>query len=97
MAGELLDLGLSADPALRQRVVLSVYQTIEGSFKADRSRVTTSETTRRFRICEQLLRELRRDHGWAFTRICDVLPTALRAKLDGIPWSPDTSRALWLA
>lgn len=95
MAGELLELLTSHDPQLRKRVTARVAQTIAASFAADRSRVTRSETTRRFRIVEKWMRQLRSEHGWAFERILDALPTILRAELDGIPWNPQFHRNSW--
>lgn len=83
------------EPAMRQRAMQAVVTTIEGSFIADKSRPTQDETRRRFRIVEQWIRELRCEHGWAFVRIFDALPTALRSKLDGIPWDPTAQRETW--
>lgn len=96
MAGELLDLAIGDDKELRERVTARVYKVILTSFQADGSRVTRVESTRRFRICETALRELRAEHGWAFDRILDALPTILRAKLDGVAWDPTKQRAMWL-
>lgn len=96
MAGELLELITSHDPTLKQRVLTRVQQVIAESFRADKSRRTTSEVIRRFRIVESLIRELRHDYGWAFERILDAMPVALRSKLDGIPWAPDLTRNSWV-
>jgi hypothetical protein len=94
MAGELLEL-VTADPRLRYRIAARVHQVISDSFAADKSRVTASEAKRRFGIVEQLIRELRADYGWAFERILDAMPIALRCKLDGAPWTPDLRRNSW--
>lgn len=95
MAGELLELVTSNDPLLRSRITARVQRVIADSFVADKSRVTESEAKRRFRIVEMLIRDLRSDHGWAFERILDAMPLALRCKLDGAPWTPDLTRNTW--
>lgn len=95
MAGELLDLMVAHDPKLKQRVAARVALVISGSFAEDKSRMTQSEATRRFRIVEQLMRELRRDHGWAWERILDAMPFALRCRLDRHPWDPTLHRSIW--
>jgi hypothetical protein len=95
MAGELLELVVGEDKQLRARLTACVQQVIAGSFIADKSRVTQAEATRRFRIVEVLIRELRSEHGWAFDRIMDALPHALRCKLDGGFWDPRLDRNVW--
>lgn len=95
MAGELLELAI-ADDQTRRRVALGIYQAIKESFAVDKARITDTETRRRFKLCEQLVRELRADHGWAFTRIVDVMPTVLRCKLDGVVYDPTKQRGMWL-
>lgn len=80
-----------ADAAL---VATRFELTIRKSFEQDRSRVTGSETRRRFAICEKWFRLLRGDKGWGLLRSLDALPHALRGELDGTGWTPD-SRALW--
>lgn len=96
MAGELLELMFTGDPQLRVRVLTCVQNTIIESFKQDRSRVTQDEIRRRFKILETTIRELRREHEWAWTRILDALPIALRSKLDGVWWDPTKQRAVWM-
>lgn len=95
MAGELLELAI-ADEQTRRRVAIGVFEAIRQSFLGEKERLTDTETRRRFKLCEQLVRELRADYGWAFTRIVDVLPTALRCKLDGVVWDPTKQRGMWL-
>lgn len=95
MSGELLELVTSNDPNLRKRIAARIYKVIAESFAHDKSRMTKSEAARRFKIVETLVRELRAEHGWSFERILDTVPTALRCKLDGIPWAPDLSRNAW--
>jgi hypothetical protein len=95
MAGELLELVIGEDPKLRAKVTARVYEVIAASFREDKSRATQSEAKRRFHIIEKLIRELRSDHGWAFERILDALPIALRSRLDGIWWDPATARNVW--
>lgn len=94
MAGELLELVTSHDPTLQKRVTARVCKVIHDSF-ADKSRMTASEAARRFKIVEQLVRELRAGHGWAFERILDAMPYALRCRLDGIAWDPMLHRNSW--
>jgi hypothetical protein len=95
MAGELLELVTSHDPALRARITARIQQIIAASFREDKSRMTNSEVTRRFKLVETSLREMRGDYGWAFERILDAMPIVLRCKLDGIPWAPDLKRNSW--
>lgn len=95
MAGELLELLVADDPKLKQRVTARVVKVISDSFAEDKSRVTQSETSRRFRIIERLMRELRSEHGWAWVRILDALPYALRCTLDRKPWDPMLHRTSW--
>lgn len=95
MAGELLELVTAHDPHLRQRITLRVHQVIADSFAADKSRVTASEAKRRFQVVESLIRDLRAEYGWAFERILDAMPIALRCRLDGAPWAPDLRRNSW--
>ena len=82
------------DRALYARVCNVFYQVIEKSFVEDRSRVTRDETVRRFRLLEQVFRELR-EEAWSVERILFVLPKALRAKLDGAPFEPANESRIW--
>jgi hypothetical protein len=95
MAGEMLELVLGGDKELQAKIVPRIQSIIASSFAEDRSRVTRSEVTRRFRMIEVLLRELRSEHGWAFERILDALPFALRCQLDGAVWDPRLTRNSW--
>lgn len=94
MAGELIELVVGNDPNLRFRVTSRIQQIIARSF-SDGARQTRSEVTRRFRIVELLLREMRAGFGWPFERILDEMPAALRHKLDGTPWDPHLNRNTW--
>lgn len=95
MAGEMLELVLGNDKELQAKVLTRIQSIITDSFKQDRSRVTQSEVARRFRMIEKLMRELRSEHGWAFERILDALPFALRSQLDGSVWNPALARNSW--
>lgn len=95
MAGEMIQMLMSDDPQLQQKALHTIQTVIAKSFEEDKSRQTGAEIKRRFVIIEMLIRELRTDHGWAFQRIFDVLQVALRCKLDGIPWQPNSHRTLW--
>lgn len=97
MAGELVELVIGNDPQLRSKVTRRIQEIIARSFQDDGSRATQAEVTRRFRILEQLLRDMRSGFGWAFDRILDEMPAALRHKLDGTPWTPDLKRNCWIA
>lgn len=97
MAGELLEMVLGGDKELIRRVTVSFIATINASFVQDKSRMTQNEIKRRFDICITALRELRADHGWAWTRILDAMPALLRSKLDGTPFDPAAQGTLWIA
>lgn len=92
MSGEFLE--LASNPALEMKVRSRVVQILGQSFMKDGARQTQDEVRRRFKILENLIRTLRTDCGWAYDRILDELPRALRAKLDGAPWEPD-KRTIW--
>ena len=92
MSGELVE--LCADKVLAARVIGRFQVVIADSFAQDKSRVTMSETRRRFGICEGLYRDLRA-LGWSHARILDSLAAALRSKLDGGTWSPEAVRRTW--
>ena len=77
------------------RVALGIEHAVALSFAADRSRPTSDEVRRRFRICEELVRQLRGDLGWGLQRVVDHLPHYLRCELDGVPWKPD-ARVVWV-
>jgi hypothetical protein len=95
MAGELLELAVGQDKQLLAKITQRVQNVIGNSFKQDGSRVTRAEITRRFHMVELLVRELRSEHGWAFERILDAAPIALRSKLDGTWWDPVLHRSSW--
>jgi hypothetical protein len=99
MAGELLEAMRARDGGIdvhaRAGVTMRFVQVIEQSFAADGSRVTGSETRRRFQICERWFRELRAEHGWSLPRILDNLPRILRAQLDGVPFDPTNEKQVW--
>lgn len=85
---------LATDHEMRLKVTSRVQQVIAASF-ADGARQTGNEIKRRFGIVEDTIKMLRGDLGWAYERILDELPKALRAKLDGLPWDPSQSRTVW--
>lgn len=95
MAGELIGLLTHEDPKMYVKVMRAVEKTITDSFTEDGSSQTQDEVRRRFKLLEVAIRDLRGEYGWAFVRIIDALPTALRSKLDGIPWNPSTQHAVW--
>jgi len=73
---------------------IRITQIIEGSFVADGSRVTVSETKRRFDICAKIFEQLAGDLKWGMNRALDHLPRYLRAELEGQKWTPAT-REIW--
>jgi len=96
MAGEMLELMMGRDKAQLGRIVRRFTQVIERSFAADKSTITRNETKRRFRMLETTYRDLRAaPFLWSWPRISNALPHALRNKLDGVPWSPETARRMW--
>ena len=76
------------------RVALGIERAVALSFAADGARPTADEIRRRFRICEQLVRQLRGDLGWGLQRVVDHLPHYLRCELEGVAWRPD-ARVVW--
>jgi hypothetical protein len=76
------------------RVALAIERAVASSFAADGARPTSDEIRRRFRICEQLVRQLRGDLGWGLQRALDHLGQYLRCELDGMSWRPD-ARMVW--
>lgn len=98
MAHEILEAMMDQghiDRAQFHRITNSFTETIRASFAADGGRMTRDEVRRRFDIMARHFRMLRHE-GWSVTRILDVLPTALRSKLDGGSWEPTTSRSIWV-
>lgn len=95
MAGEMLEMMLEGDEAKLKMVVGRVTEIIQKSFIADGSRVTGDEVRRRFTMLEKLIRECREEYGWAYERILDVIPFALRSRLDGGVWDPQLHRNSW--
>ena len=77
------------------RVALGIERAVALSFVADCSRPTSDEVRRRFRICVELVRQLRGDLGWGLQRVVDHLPHYLRCELDGVQWKPD-ARVVWV-
>ena len=79
------------------RVIKGITRTLAISYQEDGSRMTAAETTRRFEICLGALELMTMDHGYSLGRGIDCLQRALRAQLDGAPWTPETHRSTWLA
>ena len=78
----------------RARAIDAITSAIEKAFTQDGARQTQNEIKHRFNICLGLVGVMRNDLGYSWQRIADTLPEALRAKLDGVDWSPST-RAAW--
>lgn len=82
------------------RVTKGIIDAVEKSFRTDmvlRPVRSRDEIKRRFEICVRTFVELRRDAGWSVPRILDEMYPALRAKLDGDPWDPESAgkRGAW--
>jgi hypothetical protein len=78
----------------RARAVDAITSAIEKSFLQDGARQTQNEIKHRFNICLGLVGVMRNDLGYSWQRITDTLNEALRAKLDGVDWTP-SSRSAW--
>ncbi len=88
------------------QVTLKFEQLIMESFATDAGReaiakgtkgkavATAAEIKRRFNILADWFKTLRGDLGWSLQRIFTELPFALRAKLDGQLYVPNT-RSSW--
>lgn len=86
---EMLDLNT------RATVQAMILKALARSFREDNARQTQDEIKRRFELCWGLIKELRYDAHWSYERIGDSIGEALRAKLDGAPWQPDSRRS-WI-
>jgi len=86
---------IAEDPAALKKIQRAFVRAIEKSFADDKSRVTMSETRRRFGILEREFRELRSGAKWSLERVLDTLPIVLRARLDGLVWTHENQRSIW--
>lgn len=92
-------LDLVADPEQLPKLAAGIEHALEKSFTGDvvmRPVRTQHEIRRRFQICCEGIRIMRRDLKWSVSRIVDELPAFLRCQLDGGTWVPDDRRA-WTA
>lgn len=87
---------LVGSPVNLGKTTLGIQTAIELSFAQDGSTITQSEVKRRFRVCENIFKQLRGDMKWGIDRIIDHLPRYLRAELDGDAWEPDQRRC-WIS
>lgn len=92
---ELLKL-VGESPWAMGQLVRGVEMAVRKSYRDDGFKPTANETRRRVQICIDTTRILRKDLVWSIDRIVNELPRALRAKLDGLPWDPQT-RSIYLA
>ncbi len=92
---------LGLDPQLYTQVGLRLVDIINRSFAEDRLRnplagsQTQSELKRRTKICLDWFLIFRRDMHFSVARSLDIMPRALRAKLDGLPWEPTETERSW--
>jgi hypothetical protein len=57
---------------------------------------TAAEWKRRIKICEDWFREARGQLGYSLTQTMDLMPHALRCRLDGIKFNPKDPPKLWV-
>lgn len=84
------------DPTARAKAVDAITSAIDNSFRQDGARETQSEIKDRFNHCLGFVAVMRKDLHWSWQRITDMLPQALRCKLEGDDWTPP-SRNAWTA
>lgn len=95
-------------PAQYQAVLRAFIKIVADSFLTDRNRVqsdlivlskvhdpTKAEIKHRTDMCYDLFMVMRHDLHWSTQRSLDELPHALRTKLDGGDWTPQTDRQAW--
>lgn len=90
--------GLMRSPEMFSKVVRRISMVVESSFKNDlilRPHVTASEIKERSNLCYDLFLMMRTDLHYSTHKALDVLPTALRSELDGIPWKPSRPDRSW--
>ncbi len=87
---EMLDIGA------RAKAVDAITSAIALSFRQDGARETQNEIKDRFNHCLGFVAVMRKDLRWSWQRITDMLPQALRCKLEGDDWTPP-SRNAWAA
>ncbi len=97
------DAGMASNGALAKAAVdgntgvltVAFGRMVYDSFQFDKSTATDKEIARRMWLCINIFKELRGDLHYSMERALDCIPTALRAKLDGIPWEP-SRRSTWI-
>jgi hypothetical protein len=93
---------LVVEPANRAKILESICNAVQSSFRHDRSTPTEREVKRRCELCLDVFERLRGDFSWSCVRIADVMALALRHELEGVrfepgilltgAWSPETLR-----
>lgn len=88
----------NCDGPTYQKLADGIISAVRKSFQEElKPKATQSEIRRRVLLCVDIVRELRDgDKPWSWQHIVDELPKALRGKLDGIKWSPEKKRTLWV-
>jgi hypothetical protein len=90
------------DPIQAQRVLNKFVEIVRRSFveEAKEGRapefVRESEIKRRTNILYDWFLTLRKDCGYSTTHALDVLPMALRARLDGLDFTPPPAERTWM-
>jgi len=89
------------DPIQAQRVFHSFMRIVSDSLVEDLgarriSEATQAETKRRTNIIYDWFILLRKECGYSTTHALDVLPQALRARLDGVDWTPAPAERMWV-
>jgi molybdenum cofactor biosynthesis enzyme MoaA len=91
--------GLLKNPERLNQVMVRIAAVVRASFKQDvivRPHVTDAEIKERAEICYDLFIQMRVDLHYSTHKALDVLPTALRAQLDGTEWKPSDPARSWV-
>lgn len=78
------------------RLTLGVFDAVGKSYVSHKmNNPTRQEHKRRFDICIKWARIFYGDLKWGLERVCDQLPTVLKAELSGQDYTPPT-REIWV-
>jgi hypothetical protein len=95
------------DPHQMRAVEVVVTRIVANSFHQDAARgglqgrikgelrATEAEIRRRASICWDWFTAMRAECGFSTQHALDLLPAALRAELDGVPWIPPPPERSW--
>lgn len=91
--------GLLKNPRRFEQVVRRIASVVKASFNQDvivRPYITDAEVKERTELCYDLFIQMRVDLHYSAHKALDVLPTALRAQLDGTEWRPSDPARSWV-